>query len=114
MLEKYFKDWEGHIADEVIGDFLCLLGDYDGINKLAKFYLDQGNRTITNTREILEWKILQGTVVGADEDIHMMMAKQRFFINIIDSERISLPNILGQIFEVPAEGTFDNLIMGAK
>jgi len=120
LLEKYFKDWEGHIADEVIGGFLCLLGDYEGINRLAKSYLEKGNRTIRNTRELLKWTIISTPdgfpwlVVGAGEDIHAIMAKQRFFINIIDSERTSVPNLLGQIFEVPVDSKFDDLIVGAK
>ena len=120
LLERYFKDWEGHIADEVIGGFLSLLGDYDGINKLAKSYLERGNRTIKYTRELLEWKIISipngfhWPVVGADEDIHAIMAKQRFFINIIDSEKINLPNLLGQTFQVPLEDVSNNLIIGAK
>lgn len=120
FLERYFRDWDGHIADEVIGGFLTLLGDYDGISKLAESYLERGNRTVRNTRELLEWKIISipngfhWPVVGADEDIHTIMSKQRFFIKIIDSERISVPNLLGQMFEVPVDSGSGNLIIGAK
>ncbi len=53
-LEEYFRDWKGLVNDEVIGGFLCLLGDHRDMRKLAQDYLRQ--RDIENTRKLLGWK----------------------------------------------------------
>jgi len=88
-LRSYFEPWRGYIADETpIGGFLCLLGDFPGMLKLAEKYL--APRHVTETRNALDWKPLTGWVAGAPVggaglSIHEAMAFQRFTVDVVES-----------------------------
>ncbi len=115
-LRNYFLSWEGSIPRETIGGFLCLLGDYPGIRSLAENYL--GNRNIESVRERLAWEPIKGIqpwgVEGEGEDVRKVMEKQRFFVEIIESDTIKVPSILGTKFRAKISEEFDNLYIGAE
>ena len=112
-LTHYFQEWEEAVPGEVIGGLLSILGDQKDMMALAKDYLDRGNRTIENTRDFFDWQVLPSGLVGEGENIHMAMSKQRFFIQITNDETVKVPNLLGELIDVPIDRDFENLFVGA-
>ena len=112
-LEKYFDAWEGTLANEVIGGFLSLLGNHLKLKELSEQYL--GNRTVEGFRGQLDWEILQSRyMVGANEDIHETMRRQRFRVEVDEGEAIEVTNLLGSPFHARIEQReFDSLFVGS-
>ena len=113
-LEKYFDAWEGTLANEVIGGFLSLLGNHLKLKELSEQYL--GNRTVERFRGQLDWEILQSRyMVGANEDIHETMRRQRFLVEVDEGEDIiEVTNLLGSPFHARIEQKeFDSLFVGS-
>ena len=112
-LAAYFKDWEEAIPGEVIGGLLCILGDQEDMVALAEDYLDRGNRTLDNTRDLFDWQVLPSGRIGAGEDIYIAMSKQRFLVQITDDQTVEVPNLLGDSIDVPLDRNFEHLFVGA-
>ena len=112
-LEKYFDAWEGTLANEVIGGFLSLLGNHLKLKELSEQYL--GNRTVEGFRGQLDWEILQSRyMVGANEDIHETMRRQRFLVEVDEGHTIIVTNLLGSLFHARIEQEeFDSLFVGS-
>lgn len=85
LLEKYFQDWEGFVPREIIGGFLSILGDDEGIRDLATRYL--GNRTLDTTRD----------AIGLEE----LITEQRVVVTVIGAEAssITVQSVLGTPFQ---------------
>ena len=112
-LKQYFETWEGTVPREVIGGFLSLLGDYWELLNLSKDYL--GNRTVDVYRQKLDWEVpSSASTVGADEDIHTTMSKQRFLVEVVEGQTIEVTNLLGSLFNARVEQQdFDTLFIGS-
>lgn len=112
-LKEYFSPWDGILPRGAIGGFLCVLGDDPQIVRLAEAYLE--NRSVGNTRESFEWKPLPVNnvrmVVGAGEDIHQAMERQRFFVEVVDSDSVEVPNVFGDVIAVSLSGRFDTIFV---
>ena len=52
-LRDYFRLWAEYVPPEVIGAFLCVLGDAGGIRELAEDMLEHGRRTVDETRKAI-------------------------------------------------------------
>ena len=113
-LKQYFEPWEGTVPREVIGGFLALLGDYWELLNLSDDYL--GNRTVDGYRQLLDWEVMPfSSAVGANEDIHTTMSKQRFLVEVVEGETIEVTNLLGAPFNARIEQEdFDTLFIGSQ
>lgn len=104
-LETFFRDWETRINNrEVIGGFLCWLGDQSTLLHLAKEYL--GKRTIKETREIIAWKAIIytpmfGGKTSQEPGMHDRMTKQNFWLRILEAKegRLLVKSIVDTEFE---------------
>ena len=112
-LKQYFETWEGTVPREVIGGFLSLLGDYWELLNLSDDYL--GNRTVDGYRQLLDWEVMPfSSAVGANEDIHTTMSKQRFLVEVVEGQTIEVTNLLGSPFNARVEQQdFDTLFIGS-
>ena len=102
------------MQDEVVGGFLALLGNHSQLLALSdQQYL--GNRTVDGFREQLDWEILQSRyMVGANEDIHETMRRQRFLVEVDEGHTIIVTNLLGSLFHARIEQEeFDSLFVGS-
>ncbi|MCG3777273.1 MAG: hypothetical protein JW395_4151 [Nitrospira sp.] len=109
-LGNYFDRWEGRIQPEVIGGFLSLLGEGPGLDKLVSRFL--GNRTVPGTRAQLGWVQLEGNIGGAGEDAQTVMARYRFMVDLVESDTVSLSNLLGQPFQARLGEQVTNIVVG--
>src|SRR5206468_3255376 len=117
LLRNYFDSWENVVPGELVGGLLSLLGDDKDVRRLAQHYL--GQRSVENVRQLLDWRPLDDTVLGArvggyGEDIHDAMRKQRFVTEIVDSENVTVLNLMGRPFQAPTKKQFDNLLVGSS
>ena len=113
-LKQYFDAWHGVVQDEVVGGFIALLGNHSQLLALSGQYL--GNRTVEGFRGQLDWEILQSryNMVGANEDIHETMRRQRFRVEVDEGEDIEVTNLLGSPFHARIEQKeFDSLFVGS-
>ncbi len=84
LVKNYFSEWEPYIQNlEIIGGFLCLLGDQPGLHNLAEKYL--GRRDVDQTRELLDW-MTDAAMWHKGETVRERMKRQFFFIKVVDSE----------------------------
>lgn len=89
-LEKYFAGWETRINHrEIIGGFLCWLGDQQNIKQLAKNYLNK--RSVEETRKIISWEKLDyknqfGNVIDAGPSMEKRVEKQVFWLRVIEEQ----------------------------
>ena len=114
-LEEYFNAWHGVVQDEVVGGFLALLGNHSQLLALSGQYL--GNRTVDGFRERLnrDWNVHRGSsAVGANENIHQTMKRQRFLADVVEGDTIEVTNLLGSPFHARVEqAEFDSLFVGS-
>ena len=113
-LRQYFDAWHGVVQDEVVGGFIALLGNHSQLLALSGQYL--GNRTVEGFRGQLDWEILQSryNMVGANEDIHETMRRQRFRVEVDEGKDIEVTNLLGSPFHARIEQKeFDSLFAGS-
>ncbi len=83
ILLANFQEWEPFIQNkEVLGGFLCLLGDQFELRERAKKYL--GIRDIDETREILKWDHTETFRTG--ENVKSRLHRQAFFIRIVEPQ----------------------------
>lgn len=110
---EYFERWRGWVPRPSVGGFLALLGDEDALASEAEDSLRP--RSIRDVREQINWEPIVGSVaVGADEDIHTMMSKQRFRVCFgRDGEPIPVRNLLGEKFEARVGGESNSLFLGS-
>lgn len=110
-LQEYFHEWEGALPHEVIGGFLCLLGDYPKIVELAGNYLQK--RSIAVTRESFEWIPLpeSANIVGAGEGVQTVMSKQSFLIRSTDSDYVDMRSLLGNTFRARLSRDFNTILV---
>lgn len=109
----YFQTWQGSVPRALIGGFLALLGDDPAILEEAQASLHP--RSVRTVREQFNWEPIEGSMtVGADEDIHAMMAKQRF--RVLYSEEgqpVRGRNLLGGEFEARIAALGASLFVGS-
>ena len=112
-LKQYFEPWEGTVRREVIGGLLALLGNHSELLKLSDDYL--GNHTREAYRKRIDGKVTAAaSAVGANEDIHTAMHKQRFLVEVVEGETIEVTNLLGSPFNARIEQeNFDTLFIGS-
>ncbi len=111
-LIEYFEPWRGRLARPVVGGFLALLGDEQNVRSEAEASLHP--RTVRSVRESINWEPIAGSrAVGADEDIHVMMEKQRFRVVIgEDDQPVRVFNLIGEQFEARVGGDVSSLFLG--
>ncbi len=109
----YFQPWQGSAPRALIGGFLALLGNDPAILEEAQASLHP--RSVRTVREQINWKPIEGSVtVGADEDIHAMMAKQRFRILYgEEGQPVRVRNLLGGEFEARIGALGASLFVGS-
>ena len=114
-LKQYFDAWHGVVQDEVVGGFIALLGNHSQLLALSGQYL--GNRTVDGFRERLnrDWNVQRGSsAVGANENIHQTMKRQRFLVEVFEGNTIIVTNLLGSLFHARIEQKeFDSLFVGS-
>ena len=115
-LEQYFDAWHGVVQDEVVGGFLALLGNHPRLFRLSdQQYL--GNHSVEWFRSQLDchWEVQRGSsAVGAHEDIHQTMKRQRFLVEVFEGNTIIVTNLLGSLFHARIEQKeFDSLFVGS-
>lgn len=120
-LREYFRDWT-MADDEVIGGFLCLLGDHPEVIELAKSFL--GVRHVKQTRDLLGWQPIDDTPLptggkrgGAGQSVHEVMSYQRYLVEIEDkTETMLVPSLLGNLFwaQRRPESELEHLFIGDR
>lgn len=95
----YFQAWHGLVPRAMIGGFLSLLGDDAAL--VAEANRDLHPRSVKTVRNQINWEPVQGSMtVGANEDIHAMMSKQRFRVLYgQEGDMVRITNLLGEEFE---------------
>ena len=116
LIEQYFDAWHGVVQDEVVGGFLALLGNHPRLFRLSdQQYL--GNHSVEWFRSQLDchWEVQRGSsAVGAHEDIHQTMKRQRFLVEVFEGNTIIVTNLLGSLFHARIEQKeFDSLFVGS-
>lgn len=111
-LIEYFEPWRGRLARPVVGGFLALLGDEPNVRSEADASLHP--RTVRSVRESINWEPIAGSrAVGADEDIHTIMEKQRFLVVVgEDGQPVRVFNLMGERFEARVGGDVSSLFLG--
>lgn len=111
-LIEFFEPWRGRVARPAVGGFLALLGDELSVKREAEASLHP--RSVKSVRESINWEPIEGSVaVGADEDIHDMMGKQRFRVVIgEEGQPIRVYNLIGEEFEACVGGDVSSLFLG--
>ncbi len=117
----YLRDFELHVAPEVLGGFAAVLGDDQEICDKAQEYLEP-RWSLRNFRQRIDWEVLPSTtepgslqVAGAGEDVHAAMSKQRFLFRVARGgaeQAWSVLNLLGDQIQVPMSAEYDDLIVG--
>ena len=114
-LKQYFDAWHGVVQDEVVGGFIALLGNHSQLLALSGQYL--GNRTVDGFRERLnrDWNVQRGSsAVGANENIHQTMNRQRFLAEVVEGDTIEVTNLVRSPFHARIEqAEFDSLFVGS-
>lgn len=112
VIVDYFDRWRGWVPRPAVGGFLALLGDEEATLSEATESLMP--RSVRDVREQINWEPIAGSeTVGADEDIHTIMRKQRFRVRFgRDGEPIRLRNLLGECFEARIGGQSNTLFVG--
>lgn len=110
---RYFQAWQGSVPRVLIGGFLALLGDDPAILEEAQASLHP--RSVRAVREQINWEPIHGSItVGADEDIHAMMAKQRFrVLHGEEGQPVRVRNLLGGEFEARIGALGASLFVGS-
>lgn len=109
---EYFELWRGRLNRPVVGGFLALLGDEASVRSEAEASVHP--RSVRSVRECINWEpIADSVTVGADEDIHAMMAKQRFRVVIgEEGQPIRVHNLMGDAFEARVGGDVSSIFLG--
>ena len=114
-LKQYFDAWHGVVQDEVVGGFIALLGNHSQLLALSGQYL--GNRTVDGFRERLnrDWNVQRGSsAVGANENIHQTMRRQRFLAEVFEGDTIEVTNLVRSPFHARIkQAEFDSLFVGS-
>lgn len=109
---EYFEPWRGRLNRPVVGGFLALLGDEASVRSEAEASVHP--RSVRSVRESINWEpIADSVTVGADEDIHAMMAKQRFRVVIgEEGQPVCVHNLMGDEFEARVGGDVSSIFLG--
>ncbi len=110
VLRDYFRTWADRLPDELIGGFLCFLGDLPEIRAVAEQYL--GQRSIEKTREALDWPTMSRLGRGASETLEESMREQRFIIRIVSEGEIAVESIAGTRFIAQQSKDVDTIFIG--
>lgn len=109
-LRNYFNAWANRLPDELIGGFLCFLGDMPEILQAAEQYL--GQRSIKKTREALEWPPMNRQGRGYDETLQESMSEQRFIVRVVPDGEIEVESIAGSRFMAQQSKDIDSIFVG--
>jgi hypothetical protein len=98
----YFKEWEHHVPQRLIGGFLALLGDQGELPTAAERLLG-GTYSVSHLRDRLPWDQyrLPGANTRLGESAIEAIGFQRFLLSVVDSDEIEARNVLGQVIRVP-------------
>ncbi|MFV0443969.1 MAG: hypothetical protein ACK5Q5_10405 [Planctomycetaceae bacterium] len=103
-VEQYFRSWEGHLPNDVIGGFVGLLGGDPRMEALANRYL--GKRSLDETRRNLH---ITPSGIGARP---LRMSDQRVRVELASGEVTRTTNLLGQQFQAPLIAEIETILVG--
>lgn len=109
-LREYFQPWRGRVPEELVGAFLCCLGDHPGIQKLAEENL--GQRSIEATREAFDWPTMLKQGTGYSETIHESMQKQRLLVRVIPGDSVEVESIARSRFRASMSQETRSIFVG--
>lgn len=111
-IRAYFTKWEGTVPAPNIGGFMALLGDSPEILEKAESLLHP--RTVKSIREeINKAPRSDSLMVGANEDLHQKLAKQRFRFQFKrKGAPILIKNLLGHEFEAHVASAVSTVFIG--
>lgn len=104
VVTDYFRSWEGHVPNDVIGGFLALLGDDPRMVEVANRYLSK--RSLDETRRNLR---VSPSPFGRQ---HLRMSDQWFCVAVICGDSVEATNLLGQRFEAALTTNSGSLLVG--
>jgi hypothetical protein len=109
---EYFEHWRTLVGREVVGGFLCFMGDDPSLVEAAEVAIHP--RSVEGIRNQVRWRTHDGSIMaGADEDIHTVMGKQRFRIRLAeDGSTVKIRNLMGEMFQAPVGRPTTSVFVG--
>jgi hypothetical protein len=113
VLVHYLRRWEGFVAKQLRGGLLALFGDVESIRREAENLLSP--RSVEGFRVELEWPQYDfSRMIGADEDVHETMRRQRFVFQVGGpSSTRRVPSLIGEWFSAPIGGDVTSIFVGS-
>lgn len=105
VVADYFREWEGHVPNDVIGGFVGLLGGDSKMEEVASRYL--GKRSLDETRRNL--KITRNAI---GHQTHLKLSEQRFSVCLVPGTRVMATNLLGEAFEASLATSSGSVLVG--
>ena len=104
VVKEYFRSWEGHLPNDVIGGFIALLGGAPEMEERASQFL--GKRSLDETRHNL--KITSNRIGLRSGKIEEF----RVQVDVIDEQVATTTNLLGEQFQAPLDSSVKSLLVG--
>ena len=106
VLRRYFSTWRDEVPPECIGAFLTVLGDDEGMVRLAREFL--GNRSLDGVRQDID--AYSTPQIG--QPLRVQAGQYRFACVAHGSRRVGLLSLLGTRFSTDLAGQVRTLFLG--
>ncbi len=107
-LRRYFTSWVEFVPREVVGAFICVLGDGPGLRELAEEFL--GQNTIAGVRDEIS---AAATQPPEGQTLQQALAAHRFACVLHEAQTVRLPSILGDTIEVRRGSVKETIFLGS-
>ncbi len=104
VVKEYFRSWEGHLPNDVIGGFIALLGGAPEMEERASQFL--GKRSLDETRRNLH---ITSSRIGRRSG---QMREFRVQVDVIVEQVAMTTNLLGEQFQAPLDSRLKSLLVG--
>ncbi|MCO6436685.1 MAG: hypothetical protein J5J06_06310 [Phycisphaerae bacterium] len=112
-LLTYARRWEGYVDRRLMGGLLGFFGDEPAVIQRASELLHP--RTLKNSRDEVEWPLFEHSkMIGNNENVHKVMAKQRFSVSLTKDDSVRrIPNLVGGWFDARVGGPIHTVFAGS-
>jgi hypothetical protein len=104
---RYFARWTEFVSQEVVGAFLCILGDAGGIRDLAQERL--GQRSVEGTRS----EIAALAPVPTTPLLMQAISSFQFACVVHEGQTVRIPSVLGETFAAHLGGDRESIFLGS-
>lgn len=96
LVEKYFNKWGNYVSTDLIGAFICLLGDDENFLRLSEKFFKN-----SRIMEVLD--NFKDSFLSQKKDIYQILKQYQCYvvINKKSEKSIQIKNLLGNPFSVP-------------